>query len=38
MIARFCKWYLRKYTNYMWELYNDGFMDGRWQTLQEGEE
>lgn len=28
MIARFCKWYLKHRTSYLWEVYNEGYRDG----------
>ena len=28
MIAKFCIWYVRKYTGEFWNAYNEGFHDG----------
>ena len=35
-MKRFCLWYLGIAD--LWDIYNDGFKDGRWQRIQEEEE
>ena len=28
MIARICKWYLARFTHILWDVYNEGWVDG----------
>ena len=38
MMKTIAKWYLRKYTTYLWDVYNEGFIDGIEQTRLDMEE
>lgn len=37
MIARFCKWYLKRFTHHLWDVYSEGWADGVDQQRQDPE-